>query len=151
MNTQDIRWIQRLENYTNALRELSHAVETRVARPLSRLEAMGLIQAFEMSYELGWNLLKDYLSYQGISDLVGSRDTIRAAVTQSVLTEADGTVWLDMLQDRNRTSRICDEDTIRAIEQQIAECYLPALTSLQELLSERARRHLARPHRSCRH
>jgi nucleotidyltransferase substrate binding protein (TIGR01987 family) len=79
MNTSDTRWVQRLESYTNALSELTDAVHTRSHRTLSRLEAMGLIHAFEFTYELGWNVLKDYLIYQGVSELVGSRDTIRSA------------------------------------------------------------------------
>ena len=55
MNTPDTRWLQRLENCTNALSELTDAVRTRSDRPLSRLEAMGLIQVFEFTYELGWS------------------------------------------------------------------------------------------------
>ena len=37
------------------------------ARTLTRLENQGLIQAFEFTYELGWNTLGDYLLSQGIS------------------------------------------------------------------------------------
>ena len=68
-------------------------------------------------------LLKDYLIYQGVSELVGSWDTVRAAVTQGILTEAEGTTPMAMLTDRNRTSHLYDEASIRAIENTIAETY----------------------------
>ena len=141
MADNDIRWKQRLENYTNALGHLAEAVDTRAIRELSRLEAMGLVQAFECTYELGWNLLKDYLTHQGITDLVGSRDTVRAAVSQSILSEQEGTTWMAMLTDRNRTSHLYDEESIRAIEATITAAYFPVLRSLREKMAVRAEEH----------
>ncbi|WP_461453724.1 nucleotidyltransferase substrate binding protein [Mucilaginibacter sp.] len=37
------------------------------------------MKAFEYTYELAWNTLKDYLEYQGILNMAGSRDVIREA------------------------------------------------------------------------
>lgn len=139
MNAPDTRWIQRLESFTRALEEVRDAVDTRGERPLSRLEAMGLIQAFEFTYELGWKLLKDYLEYQGVADLVGSRDTVREAVTRGLLSESEGSVWMTMLQDRNRTSHLYDEETVRAIESSIVRQYLHAFMALETDMTERAR------------
>lgn len=141
MTEKDVRWKQRLENYTHALSHLADAVDTRAIRRLSRLEAMGLVQAFEFTYELGWNLLKDYLTHQGITDLVGSRDTVRAAVSQSILSEQEGTTWMAMLTDRNRTSHLHDEESIRAIETTITTTYHPVLQSLREKMAVRAEEH----------
>jgi len=56
----DTRWKQRLQNYQQALERLREAVELSRLRPLSRLEQQGLIQAFEFTHELAWNLMKDY-------------------------------------------------------------------------------------------
>ena len=65
MNT-DIRWKQRLQNFGQALGSLTAAVELSKSRPLSELEKQGLIQSFEFTHELAWNLLKDYFEYQEI-------------------------------------------------------------------------------------
>ena len=138
MSSDDIRWLQRLENFTNALNELEQATHLREQRQLSRLEAMGLIQAFEFTYELGWNLMKDYLSYEGVNDLAGSRSTIREAVTRGLLSETDGRTWMEMLQNRNRTSHLYDEEAVRAIEQTIVEEYREAFASLRATLDARA-------------
>lgn len=42
----DIRWHQRLANYSRALMQLQKAVTLRQSRDLSELEQQGLIQAF---------------------------------------------------------------------------------------------------------
>ena len=49
---QDIRWQQRLSNYTLALQRLTDAVELNQQRNLTPLEQQGLIQAFEFTHEL---------------------------------------------------------------------------------------------------
>ena len=53
---EDIRWQQRFHNYTNALQTLTEAIELGQQRPLSKLEKQGLIQGFEFTHELGWNV-----------------------------------------------------------------------------------------------
>ncbi len=146
MSANDIRWLQRLQNFKGALSELESAIGLRRERELSRLEAMGLIQAFELTYELGWNLLKDYLAYEGVSDLAGSRSTIREAVTRGLLGETEGQTWMEMLQNRNRTSHLYDEEAVRAIEETIAERYGAAFGLLRSTMTERAATEFPRSH-----
>lgn len=54
---QDIRWKQRLTNYTRAFQSLTEAVELSQQRGLSALEQQGLIQSFEFTHELAWKEL----------------------------------------------------------------------------------------------
>lgn len=75
----DIRWLQRLENYKNALNQLKNAVTQYKETGLNDLEKQGMIQAFEYTFELAWNLIRDYFLYQGIQEIRGSRDAIRIA------------------------------------------------------------------------
>ena len=58
----DIRWKQRFSNYKRALKQLSNAIKIV---PMSEIERAGLIQFFEMTYELAWKLMKDYLEEEG--------------------------------------------------------------------------------------
>jgi nucleotidyltransferase substrate binding protein (TIGR01987 family) len=83
--TEDIRWLRRFANYTRALQSLSDAVSLAGERPLSKLEQQGLIQAFEFTHELAWNVLKDYLEQQGIFGLIGSRDASRSAFQNGLI------------------------------------------------------------------
>lgn len=46
MGEADIRWQQRLANYSKALEQLGNAVATSRRRPFSDLEKQGLIQSF---------------------------------------------------------------------------------------------------------
>ncbi len=86
-NPQDIRWRQRLANYSRALGRLTAAVELAQERELSDLEKQGLIQAFEFTHELAWNAIKDYLAYQGPHAITGSRDAMREAFRVGLIHE----------------------------------------------------------------
>lgn len=136
MNDQDIRWLQRLQNFRKALSQLDEAMALMSERSLSKLEKQGVIQAFEYSYELGWNTLKDYLVWQGITGLVGSRDTIREAFSKGLVTEGQG--WMNMLIDRNRTSHTYNEETAEAILANIRQSHHPLLKDLEKALLQRA-------------
>ncbi len=90
MDEPDIRWRQRLANYRKALEQLDAAVSLAQYRELTDLERQGLIQAFELTHELAWNLMKDYFAYQGNADITGSRDAIREAFDKGLITDGEG-------------------------------------------------------------
>jgi hypothetical protein len=54
----DIRWRQRFENFSKAVRLLEEAQLLDLAE-VSQLEKEGFIQRFEFTLELGWKTLKD--------------------------------------------------------------------------------------------
>ncbi|MCG7598628.1 nucleotidyltransferase substrate binding protein [Halomonas sp. McH1-25] len=128
----DIRWLQRFSNFGKALSQLDEAVATMRQRELSNLEKQGVIQAFEYTYELGWNTLKDYLQWQGIESIVGSRDTIRQAFSLGLI--EDGEAWMTMLVDRNRTSDTYNEKTAQDILHNIEQSHHRQLMALQMTL-----------------
>ena len=51
-DADDVRWLQRLENYERALAALERALTLAASRPLIELEQLGLIQTFEFTHEL---------------------------------------------------------------------------------------------------
>jgi nucleotidyltransferase substrate binding protein (TIGR01987 family) len=136
LNTEDIRWQQRLRNFCKAFAQLDEAVALMQVRELSRLEKQGVIQAFEYSYELAWNTLKDFLIWQGIEGITGSRDTIREAFSKGLIEEGQG--WMNMLADRNRTSHTYNEETAEAILGNIRLQHHALLKALEKLLLARA-------------
>lgn len=113
MNTQDIRWKQRFDNYSKAFHELKEGLALANDRPLTKLEKQGVIQGFEYTHELAWNLLKDYLEFQGHVGLIGSRDTTHEAFKRGLI--ADGETWMEMIKSRNLTSHAYDKDTAEQI------------------------------------
>jgi len=122
MNNEDIRWLQRLANYNRALHQLESAVRLAKERALSDLEKQGLIQAFEFTHELAWNVMKDYFTYQGQHLITGSRDAIRAAFNNGLID--DGEAWMSTIKSRNKTSHTYNEETADEITEEIIHSYL---------------------------
>ena len=134
--TLDIRWKQRLDNFQRALRQLTLAMELKAQRPLSDLEQQGLIQGFEFTHELAWNVLKDYLEMEGIQGLVGARSTAREAFKRGLV--RDGEVWMDMIEKRNLSSHTYNPAVANILALSIAERYYPAFRELQQRFAKEA-------------
>lgn len=133
--TADIRWTQRLANFKNALAQLNQAVELGKKRPYTDLERQGLIQAFEFTHELAWKLLKDYLDFQGNSELItGSRDAAREAFKRSII--SDGEVWMKMIESRNLTSHTYNVKVAQDISNKITSEYVTKFQSLQQTMED---------------
>lgn len=132
--TEDIRWKQRFSNFSKALQTLTEAIELAQQRPLSKLEKQGLIQGFEFTHELGWNVLKDYLENQGFTEIIGSRDATRTAFKNALI--ADGDTWMDMIKARNQTSHTYNLDLAESISQDILQRFYPAFVALTATLSQ---------------
>lgn len=132
---QDVRWTQRLVNYALAFSRLDEAVQLAGQRPLSLLEQQGLIQAFDFTHELAWNLMKDYFFWQGNSAISGSRDAAREAFARGLVSDGEG--WMAMIRSRNQTSHTYNQALAESIVAQIIESYF---TLFRELLSEMQQR-----------
>lgn len=128
MTDPDIRWRQRFSNYRKALARLEEAVALSRERPLSSLEKQGVIQAFEFTHELAWNVLKDYLQDQGDQDIKGSKDATRAAFRVQLI--RDGEAWMAMIQSRNLSSHTYDEATAEQLVEAILGRYFPQFLAL---------------------
>lgn len=131
--SEDTRWKQRFDNFQRALHQLTLAVRLMEERPLSNLEKQGLIQGFEFTHELAWNVLKDYLEMEGIQGLVGSRSTVREAFKRGLV--SDGEAWIDMIQKRNLSSHTYNQEVADTLALAIHEQYYPAFLELQERFS----------------
>lgn len=114
---EQIRYKQRLENFEKALENLNAALTLKAERPLSKLETQGLLKSFEFSYELAWKSMKDYLEYQGITGIVGSRDAFRHALQNGLV--ANGENWQEIVDDRNQLSHDYDEKSANAIAERV--------------------------------
>lgn len=134
---QDIRWLQRLNNFDHALIILSDAVDLAAIRELSPLEKQGLIQAFEFSYELAWNCIKDFYTYLGDSDnMQGSRDAFRLAGKRQLLTMEQVTILMESIKSRQQTSHSYNEATAEEIYHLIIQKYQPVFSALSLALQQ---------------
>ena len=60
-NLKDVRWKQRFQNFEKSYKLLN---KYSTKENITELERAGIIQLFEISFELAWKVLKDYLEYQ---------------------------------------------------------------------------------------
>jgi len=127
--SEDIRWKQRFKNYKKARAAMTNALDLARSRKLSDLEKQGLIKGFELAFELAWNVMKDYLEEQGITDIIGSKNAIRHALRNGLID--DGQVWMDMAKIRAVSSRAYDEATAEKIFAKIAADFREPFASLE--------------------
>ena len=129
---QDVRWQQRLSNFSRALDLLDGFFDPP---ELNEREQQGLIKAFEYFFELGWNSLRDLLRSQGNATLLGSRDTLREAFRLGLIGDGEG--WMLMIQDRNLTLHTYNRATAEVIAGHIRDRYRPCFQQLRQQLNER--------------
>jgi len=130
----DIRWKQRLNNFTSALKQLTKFIDKG---QLNELEQQGLIQSFEYTFELAWNTIKDFFEAQGETGLLGSRDAFRLAFKRGLI--ENGEVWMEMINSRVMTSHTYNESVADAIARSILSLYYPAFVKLHARLEALAR------------
>jgi len=135
--SEDIRWKQRFQNYKKALATMRNALGLARFRKLSELEKQGAIKGFEFTFELAWNVMKDYLEEQGITDIIGSKNAIRHALHKGLI--EDGQVWMDMVKSRNISSHAYDEAAAEKLFGKIVNNFYEPFALLEkkmELLEE---------------
>ena len=131
---QDIRWKQRFHNYLKAFQTLIEAVELARTRKLSKLEQQGLIQGFEFTHELAWNVLKDYLEHKGFVDLIGSRDATRTAFKNGLI--EDGDAWMAMIKARNQTSHTYNIELAENVAEDILHSFYPVFEKMAQKFTQ---------------
>lgn len=134
METQDVRWKQRFENYHRALERLTKAIQildedTERDEDERNLMRTGVVKNFEFTLELAWNVMKDYAEYQGYKDIHGSRDALRKAFSIGLI-EDDR--WMNSIADRNLASHDYDESVMDNVYSSILSVYHPLFKAFEQ-------------------
>lgn len=129
-NADEIRWQQRLDNFSHALAQLSAACDQP---DYTDLERSGLVQTFEFSFELAWKTLQDLLFYEGY-EVKTPRAAIRQGFAAAYLDEEGCATLLDALDKRNLLSHAYRKALALEAETLIKTCYHPALARLHATL-----------------
>lgn len=147
MNTQDIRWQQRFSNYIKALEKLNQAVnKIKTDYPIDEngninsdaflddIIKEGVIQRFEYTHELAWNVMKDFLNEAGNNTIFGSRDATREAFSADLV--ENGELWMNMIKSRNKTSHTYNEATADEIFEKIINEYAAAFVEFKNKMEK---------------
>lgn len=122
----DIRWKQRFNNFQKALLLMGKAIDIIQNHKGNSdeldLQEEGLIKRFEFTWELAWNVMKDYLEYEGFShDMKGPRSALKEAFRVGLI--EDDVSWYNALLCRNLTAHQYDEKQADSIVSSIQDCY----------------------------
>lgn len=88
-----------------------------------------LIQRFEFTYELTHKTLKEFMKYLGVT-LENSfpRTIYKKAYVNNLI--SDDQVWIRLLEDRNYTSHIYNEELANEVAKRITKDYVLAIEEL---------------------
>jgi nucleotidyltransferase substrate binding protein (TIGR01987 family) len=125
---EEPRWKLRFQSFQQSLIDFKQALQQP---EYSVLERAGLIQLFEVSFELSWKVLKDYLEFLG-HQAKSPRETIRTAFEFGIIEDVDA--WLDALETRNTFTHTYGGDMITVSEQKIKKESAPLLLTLEKYL-----------------
>lgn len=127
---EDIRWKQRFANFDKAFAQFKKFIEKGI---LNEMEEQGLIKSFEYTFELAWNVMKDYFEYQGDKDIQGSRDAIRLAFKRNLI--SDGEAWMDMIKSRVLAAHTYDQAKANEILFKIQQVYYGLFTEFHKKMT----------------
>lgn len=131
MSYHESRWKQRFQNFSRSFMLLKTTTELE---KLSVIERAGMIQFFEISFELAWKVLKDYQEEEGFS-ISSPRDAIKTAFQYQLI--GNGKEWLEALSDRNLTVHTYQEETAQLVELKIKSTYYPILNDFHRNFTQR--------------
>ena len=123
-NKKEVRWKQRFMNFEKSFKLLERTIA--IKNP-SEAEKGGIIQFYEVCFELSWKLMKDYLESEGYI-VKSPKQSIKQAFQIGAI--EDGELWISALEDINLTSHTYDEETTELIIYKINNEYFTLLELL---------------------
>ena len=129
-NPKEIRWMQRFENLKSSFNYLEEYSSLDTSDAMIRF---AVIKTFEMTFELSWKVMKDYLESKDIV-AQGPRDVIKNAFQIELI--EDGHAWLEVLSNRNLMVHTYNEDLAIKVVDDIIKSFIPEIKKLLEKLEE---------------
>ena len=129
----EIKWQRRFRTFERAYLLLRKDLSASVAS-MSDLEKAGIIQHFEILFELSWKILKEYLEYQGVRVSL-PRDVIKKAFQSGLI--QNGEDWMESLKQRNKTTHIYNEEVFHEVLEFIQLKFYPIAQDLHAVLKSK--------------
>jgi nucleotidyltransferase substrate binding protein (TIGR01987 family) len=131
----ELRWIQRFQNFDDAYQTFGRVFERYQATPGDEIIQIALIQAFEFTFEIAWKTMKDYLEHDGYDGLGNSKQTVRVAFQAGLIAEPDA--WMMAIAKRNMTSHVYNAVILQETIDFIRDGFYPLVTLLHTELRQK--------------
>lgn len=119
----------KLNNYKKALERLHEAIEEE-KHTKSLAVRDGAIKRFEFTSELAWKTIREYLLAEGMTDINSPKKVMREAFNNNIIEDDQG--WIQILDDRNSTSHIYDEDDANDVYERIISAHIKLFDELMK-------------------
>jgi nucleotidyltransferase substrate binding protein (TIGR01987 family) len=124
---------KRVEAGVNNLQKAFQALERSATTPITEpRDLSGVVKDFELLYELSWKTLKKFLESQG-HEVHTAKHALETAYQLKLLSNEK--VWLQMIDDRNKTVHTYNEKFAREMCERIQTLYLKAFRELLDAVS----------------
>lgn len=124
---------EKITQFQEAVKRLSEALAT-YRQDNSDIIRDGVIQRFEFCTELAWKSTREYLLDQGYTEINSPKSVMRKAYADGLI--SNDTAWVDLINDRNLTAHIYDDNTAAEVFRRINSTYHQMLADLAERLAE---------------
>ncbi len=120
--------------FAEAVKRLNEAIDDYNTYGYSSIRD-GVIQRFEFCAELAWKVCREYLLEEGYEDINSPKAVMKTAYSDELI--SDEKIWLEILNSRNLTSHIYDEDTAISIFDNISSRYVVVMQRLIDNLDNK--------------
>ena len=117
----------KLENLKSQLKKAFPRFQEIMHEEKNDIVRDSAIHRFEFTCELAWKTMKAYLEEKGGKSLYFPKDIIRSAFQARII--GNDPKWLDMVDTRNMTSHVYNEDMAEKIYAELPP-YLPLIKKL---------------------
>ncbi len=132
----EIRWKQRFENYLKAQRKLKEGIDIYNEGNPTEFEKMGIIHAFEFTYNMCMEVLQDYCKHHKIeipksddnSKSASPKDIVKCALEHEFIEDKEA--WFDIIKARNYVSHNYGEKEAKEILESISASYNSTLEKM---------------------
>lgn len=133
------RWRYRFENFERALASLDRAVKLTRAGKIGEVERAGLLQLFNLAWDLVWKVLREYIEVEGgiIVQPVTPHSTVRAAMEAGMIIDRQD--WMDALETRNKIAHIYSLDMANELLPLVTDRFVPMMIRFAGQLRARVR------------
>ncbi len=127
-------WLmKKYENFMKCLAVLQTAEKGKIAA--DEIYRKGIIGQFNLTFELAWKALQVALQLHGTGQTGSPREIFKTAYSVGFLPEDK--IWLEMMEKRNATTHIYDEEEAKQLAELVFEKYVPAFAELAGLLKKK--------------